>query len=533
MAAKGQGRVPIRGSRRDPLPHAERVGAAQADERLEVTVRVRPKNPLTLEAGAAPGGVHLTREEYEAEYGADPKDLDAVAAFAAEHGLQVVERSIPRRTLVLSGTVAQMQTAFGVELGQYEHPGGTYRGREGEIALPATMAGLVEGVFGLDDRPQADPRFRLSARPVRHAHPHAGGGAFLPTQLARIYDFPSKAPDGKGECIAIIELGGGYRPADLATYFTTVLGIPAPTVTSVSVDHGRNHPTGDPNGPDGEVMLDIEVAGGVAPGARIVVYFAPNTDRGFLDAITTAIHDTRYKPSVISISWGGAESLWTAQAMTSFDQAFQVAAALGITVCCASGDDGSSDGVQNGQPQTDFPSSSPHVLACGGTHLTAKGNRIVSEVVWNDGSGGGASGGGFSRQFPAPAYQNALARPKFSGRGVPDVAGDASPQTGYVVRVDGQATVIGGTSAVAPLWAGLVARLNQQLGRPVGFINTFLYGNTAPGAGVHDIVSGNNGAYQAAPGWDPCTGLGSPDGSQILKLLKGLPAHVAEVPAGA
>lgn len=534
MAAKGQGRVPIRGSRREPLPDAQRVGPAQPDERLEVTVRIRPKKALTLEPGGPPEGTHLTREQFEAEYGADPKDLDTVADFATQHGLQVLERSAPRRTVVLSGTVAQMQAAFGVELGQYEHPGGTYRGREGEIAVPAAVSDVIEGVFGLDDRPQADPRFRVSARPVRQAQPHAAGHAFLPTQLAGIYDFPAAAPDGKGQCIAIIELGGGYRPADLTTYFKTVLGIAKPpSVTAVSVDQGRNHPTGDPNGPDGEVMLDIEVAGGVAPGAKIVVYFAPNTDRGFLDAITTAIHDSRNKPSVISISWGGAESLWTAAAMTAFDQAFQAAAALGVTICCASGDDGSSDGVNNGQPHTDFPASSPHVLACGGTHLVAKGTKIVSEVVWNDGSGGGATGGGFSRQFPAPAYQTGLARPKFSGRGVPDVAGDASPQTGYVVRVDGQATVIGGTSAVAPLWAGLIARLNQQLGRPVGFLNTFLYGNTTPGAGVHDIISGNNGAYQAAHGWDPCTGLGSPDGTQILKLLKGLPAHTAAVPAGA
>ena len=534
MASKGPGRVPIEGSRRDPLPHAQRVSAAQPDERMEVTIRVRPRKTLSLEGGAAGEMPRLTREQYEAEYGADPRDLDAVAAFAALHHLQVVERSVARRSIVLSGTVAQMQAAFGVSLGHYEHPGGTYRGREGEVAVPASLGAVIEGVFGLDDRPQADPRFRLSARPVRHAQPQAAGGAFLPTELAHIYDFPSAAPDGRGECIAIIELGGGYRPADLTTYFKTVLGLKKPTVTAVSVDQGKNHPTGDPNGPDGEVMLDIEVAGGVAPGATIVVYFAPNTDRGFLDAITTAIHDTRHRPSVISISWGGAESLWTAQAMASFDQAFQAAAALGITVCCASGDDGSNDGVNNGQPHTDFPSSSPHVLACGGTHLTAQGQQIVSEVVWNDGATGGASGGGFSRQFSAPGYQTGLATPQFSGRGVPDVAGDASPETGYVVRVDGHAAVFGGTSAVAPLWAGLVARLNQQLGRPLGFLNPFLYGHTAPGAGVHDIVQGANGAYQAGPGWDACTGLGSPDGTQLLKLLQGLAtAAPAAMAAGA
>ena len=514
MAGRGKDRLPVRGSTREPLPNAERVGDAQSDERMEVSLRLRPRKALPTpdQAGEAP----LSREQFEAEYGADPKDILAVSTFARQNGLQVVETSPARRTVVLAGTVSQMQTAFGVRLGQYEHPGGTYRGRDGDVSLPADLHQVVEGVFGLDDRPQADPHFRLGEHVVRHALPHAGH-SFTPTQLAQIYDFP--AGDGSGQTVAIIELGGGYRPADLNTYFTQVLGLSkAPTVTSVSVDHARNRPTGNPNGDDGEVMLDIEVVGGVAPGAKIVVYFAPNTDRGFLDAITTAIHDTRHKPSVISISWGGPEKLWTAQAMQSFDQAFQVAATLGINVCVASGDSGSGDGVNDGQPHADFPASSPNVIACGGTHLTAKGKKITSEVVWNDGGSGGATGGGFSTQFPAPAYQSALAHPTFSGRGVPDVAGDASPQTGYVVRVDGQTSVIGGTSAVAPLWAGLIARLNQQLGRPVGFLNPFLYSQASLG-GVHDITQGNNGAFKAAPGWDPCTGLGSPDGAQILRLL--------------
>jgi kumamolisin len=468
----------------------------------------------------------MTREEFEAAHGADPKDIQAVRTFARQHGLEVVEASAPRRTVVLAGTVAQMQAAFGVQLGQYEHPGGTYRGREGEITLPAELQPVVEGVFGLDDRPQADPHLRMPERTLRHAQPHAAGASFTPPQLAQIYSFPSG--DGKGQAIALIELGGGYRPADLQTYFTSVLGLKAPPkVVSVGVDHARNHATGNPNGDDGEVVLDIEVAGGVAPGATIVVYFAPNTDRGFLDAITTAIHDAVHKPSVISISWGGPEKLWTAQAMKSFDQAFQTAAALGVTVCVASGDDGSSDGVNDGHPHADFPASSPNVLACGGTHLTARGAKISSEVVWNDGATGGASGGGFSAQFPPPAYQAKALPSKAAGRGVPDVAGDASPQTGYVVRVDGQATVLGGTSAVAPLWAGLVARLNQQLGRPLGFLNAFLYLN-APLGGVHDITRGNNGAFQATAGWDPCTGLGSPNGQQLLQLLT---PHAAPAPA--
>jgi kumamolisin len=312
--------------------------------------------------------------------------------------------------------------------------------------------------------------------------------------------------------------------ADLTTYFSA-LGInPGPKVTVVSVDHGKNHPTGDPNGPDGEVMLDIEVVGAIAPQANIAVYFAPNTDAGFLDAITTAIHDKTNNPSVISISWGGPESSWTEQSMTAFDSAFQSAAVMGITVCVASGDNGSSDGVSDGGDHVDFPASSPNVLACGGTSLRGSGTTITSETVWNDGAQGGASGGGVSTFFPLPAWQDGLHTTRTSGgtapltmRGVPDVSGDADPETGYQVRIDGTNTVIGGTSAVAPLWAGLIARINAAKGSRVGLINPTLYGTPTT---LRDITQGNNGDFAASQGWDACTGLGSPNGDQIAAVLE-------------
>jgi kumamolisin len=270
-------------------------------------------------------------------------------------------------------------------------------------------------------------------------------------------------------------------------------------------------------------MLDIEVAGAIAPDAQIAVYFAPNTDQGFFDAITTAIHDTTHRPSVISISWGGPESAWTPQTMTAFDQAFQDAAAMGITVCIASGDDGSSDGVEDGSDHVNFPASSPYALACGGTSLKASGGSISSETVWNDGAQGGATGGGISGFFARPAYQNGLSAALTSGgttpltkRGVPDVAGDADENTGYNVRVDGTDTVIGGTSAVAPLWAGLIARINSAKGKPVGFINPALYQN---GAAFNGITKGNNGDHAAASGWNACTGMGSPNGTKVATVI--------------
>ena len=265
---------------------------------------------------------------------------------------------------------------------------------------------------------------------------------------------------------------------------------------------GANLPGVDPNA-DGEVMLDIEVAGAVAPKAKIAVYFALNTDNGFLAAVNTALHDSVRKPSVISISWGSTEELNTPQALRAFNLVLEDAAALGVTVCCSSGDDGSSDirkpSERDGKPHVDFPASSPFALACGGTMLLGSGTAIASEVVWNQGNGG--TGGGVSNFFARPRYQAKAKVPKSPkgkvGRGVPDVAGDADPNTGYQVRlVGGKKEVIGGTSAVSPLWAGLIALVNQKLaklGKPaVGFVNPVLF-KVHPASGVfHDIVTGTN-----------------------------------------
>src|SRR6185312_5740179 len=211
------------------------------------------------------------------------------------------------------------------------------------------------------------------------------------------------------------------------------------------------------------------------------------------------------------------------QAMSSMDQAFQAAAAMGITVCVASGDSGSTDGVSDGGNHVDFPASSSYALACGGTSLQASGTVIAQEVVWNDGNpANGATGGGVSGFFALPAWQQGLDttdtegnRSTLANRGVPDVAADADPQTGYAVLVDGANAVYGGTSAVAPLWAGLIARINALTGRAAGFVNPVLYGQPAA---LRDITQGNNGGFAASPGWDACTGLGSPDGAKVAAI---------------
>ncbi len=522
-----QQRLVLPGSEKAPMSAATGEKPARPAGVLTVSVIVRRKNPLNTKRL---GIDRLTRAQYRQNHAADPAAIKLVHAFAKEFGL-TVEKGTPkpeRRTIKLSGTVAAMQKAFDVNLTQKTLDGNVYRVREGSIRLPAELAGAVEAVLGLDNRPQAQPHFRVLGSTINartggtegfaRAHAAAANTSYTPVQVAQLYQFPQGA-SAAGQTIGIIELGGGYRAADLTAYFKG-LGQKAPQVTAVSVDNGKNSPS-NANGADGEVMLDIEVSAAVAPGAKIVVYFAPNTDQGFIDAVGSAVHDSTNNPSVISISWGGPESSWTTQSMNALDAACQSAAALGITVTVAAGDNGSTDGGTGNN--VDFPASSPHVLACGGTELVGNGSTITSEVVWNEqASNEGATGGGVSNAFPLPSWQANANVPASSsstgGRGVPDVSGDADPVTGYQVRVDGQSLVIGGTSAVAPLWAGLIALNNQQNGKSAGFIQPQIYAANAASA-FNDIVSGNNGAFSAGPGWDACTGLGSPIGTKLITLL--------------
>ena len=521
-------RIDLPGSERTLPPGSRKIGPCDPQEQIQVTVFLRRGSspnqfPDVTKIGKLPPAQrkHLSRAQFAARHGARAADIKKIRAFAAQNKLKVVEVSRPRRSVLLSGSISDFSRAFGVELNTYQHPAGTSRMRSGSIQIPATLSGIVAGVFGLDNRPQAKPHFRIRKQSQNATRANAASASYNAPQVAQAYDFPA-GTTGSGQTIGILELSGGYRATDLATYFKN-LGIATPTVTAVSVDGATNSPTGDPSGADGEVELDIEVAGAAAPSAQIAMYFTPNTDQGFLDALTTAVHDTKLTPAVVSISWGGPESSWTQQALTSFNSACEDASTIGVTILVASGDDGSTDGVSSGTPTVDFPASSPYVLACGGTKLTLSGTKISSEQAWNELSANeGATGGGVSEFFALPTYQQSANVPKapngFVGRGVPDVAGDADPETGYNVLVDGQQTVIGGTSAVAPLWAGLLARINQALGKNVGYLNPLLYTNSVE-ATLHDITAGNNGTYSAGPGWDACTGLGTPDGAALLAAL--------------
>jgi len=512
--------VVLPGSARGAAPGLEPAGELDPSQEVGLTVVLRRRGELPGQNRSV-----LQRDELADIAGADPADLAVVVQVLTGLGLQILSSDAAQRTVRVAGPLGRVSEVFATPLQRVrsQHPGSgaavEHRHRTGELHIPAELAGIVVAVLGLDDRPQSRAHYRAATAPQV---------SYTGAQLGTVYNFPP-GTDGAGQTLSIIELGGGYSDADLQHYFTG-LGLPVPAVRAVGVDGAVNVPGKDPQGADGEVLLDIEVAGALAPAAALVVYFAPNTDAGFLDAVNTAAHATP-APTAMSISWGQSEDAWTAQARHALDAAMADAAALGVTVTVAAGDDGSSDRATDGRAHVDFPAASPHALACGGTalHADPATGAVTSETVWDD-PGHGATGGGVSHDFPQPVWQAAVGVPlraghprSRKGRGVPDVAGDADPATGYGVYVDGKAQVFGGTSAVAPLWAALVCRLAQALGRPLGLLQPALYSGAQAGQptpGLRDITSGSNGAYTAGPGWDACTGLGVPDGAALLEQLR-------------
>jgi kumamolisin len=603
MAEIPAGYQRLEGSERRVRRGARLLGPAGGDEKLSVSIRVRRKPgapPLPDQeywVKTPPGKrKFISRAEFAESYGAARVDLDRVAEFARSHGLSITEKSVSRRLVIVSGTVAQASRAFAVELGRYESPTETYRGREGYIHLPGEIADIVEGVFGLDNR--------IMARRAGNGGP-PGANALTPPLVAQLYNFPQTVSGAgmvpgtaPGQTIGILEFGGGYDPADINTFCAGLKlpngqPLPAPNVWPVSVDSATTGLTGGANAPnksDIEVALDLEIVASVALGANIAVFFAPNTEQGWIDAVTLALNVTDVEnwpgwaaPSVLSCSWGWSENddegfEWTKMAVDALSSGstpgspsgcFSDAANLHVTVFVASGDYGSAGGPEDTSAHVQYPSSDPWVTACGGTVIQSIPPLTESnwtQPIWNEGtwndeaySYGGATGGGISVLFPVPFWQQGIGLPnpvtpgQTPGRGVPDIAGNASGYSGYVLSIyDMQTTqvfgpgpsgpepfgpngAIAGTSAVAPLYAALMALINAGLGYNVGYLNPTLYqiGRMPVQTTIRNISDGVSNGFNGVPGyasmiptvpggpaiWNACTGWGVLNGTNLLVAL--------------
>jgi kumamolisin len=526
-------------------PGSRALRATNPHQWLALTIGVRRKRALPGLAGLDPQlparRHYLTLKDLQDNYGSDPAAITRIEFFATSHHLVVVRDDRATATLELAGTVANINAAFGVSLLDYTQAQlGSFHARTQEVSVPAELQGDITGVFGLNNHAVLSRRPRLGTA-TRASLAQASHPWFVPSDLAPIYSFPDA--DAHGQCIALLEFGGGVEEDALSEYFRRI-GMPKPDVSVIALGGVATDPLAEPEA-TGEVMLDVEVAGALAGGARIAVYFSTFDEKGVIDAINAVINDTTHRPSVVSVSWGWDENqpfsngiLWSPAAIVHVNQSLLAAAQLGISVCVATGDDGAEAQLRDGRAHVNFPATSPYVLAVGGTTLhvatSARGATHVTEVVWNNGPGSG-TGGGVSDITPRPAWQDGVVplsiNPgNFAGRGIPDVAANADPQTGYFVMSGGRYGVVGGTSAAAPLWAALLARANALLGARVGNFNALLYQKFGPAGVLRDIVTGNNdteglldGRFAAKAGWDACTGWGVPDGAKLVQALGGKP----------
>jgi kumamolisin len=533
-----------------------RPAAAKVEDIVADHARLRPR---------------LTSREMVEHQCADDAHIAAVRRFAKAHGLRVVDVSHLRHDVVLEGAPEVINAAFGVELRHYAHRHGVYRAHPGPIHVPEELADAVECVLGLDNIPLLDPKPAPAA-----AHDPAIKTLMTPHDVAEYYRFPS-ATTGKGQRITLIEFGGGYHARDIQAFFKS-MGIAMPAIKDRCLPGAKNDPldhrllreiiTASKTDPAAaaqrygehlndfistlEVTMDLEIAGSLAPDAEIDVLFAPPTGKAWRDAIYAALHEPA--ATVISISWGNAEYRFSESHVHGINDALKAARLAHVTVCCSSGDFGSratSTAIEsNGVANVAFPASSPLVLACGGTALKRVGPNIVDEVAWNSPMMGirYATGGGISGRFRLPKYQTNVrtmaskrsadariwktpshAKTRgYRGRGVPDVAGHADTVDGYRLIVGGQEFPGGGTSAVAPLWAALIARLNEAIGFQLGWINPILYHPEVAQAfravrgGTNDVADRQIPYFRARPAWNGCTGLGVPDGTRLLKAIQSM-----------
>ncbi len=497
-------RIPIPGTHRSAWP-----GTTPASEQLApdtgilLTAWLRPRRGGELDVARAirlgstlPAlRTYDPRASLKAQTNADPEDVDRLRRYCEGFGIEIV--GTHWRSVTMSGPIGTFVRAFGATAAIYEAPDKRrFRHRSHSLHAPRDVAEVLRGPFGIHQWPRSHAMGALHGQTVPPA----------PSAIAARYAFPDA--DGSGQTVGVLQLRGTFKPDDFAAGLRDA-GVTGRLPTVVRVDNAElGHEIVTEK--DVESAIDTQIVGTLAPGARIVVYAAPDDERGVLDAIRTALFDEERAPSVLSISFGFPEYLWTPVALTILDELFTVAALVGVSVFCASGDNGA-ELDYDGTPHVLAPASSPFAHACGGTALQPDG----SEAAWEK------TGGGFSERFAAPLWQSAAARVAAAtdmkaGRGVPDVAAQVRP--GYPVFFEGTKFAMGGTSAVAPMWSALAARLNQRLGHPIGFFAPLLYGGDALLAGV---TTGGNDRFQTSEGWNPCTGLGVPIGDAIERALRG------------
>jgi kumamolisin len=515
--------VALAGSYRAAPEGAVEVGAVEPDERIAVTVHLKRRTPDRFAPGSAGDLARLSQPTTRRALAAERRRTHARAAarirkLAKAYRVAVRGIDLAARTVTIEATAKRMSRLFGVTLRIYEDGHQRFRARVGELMVRKQIAPWTRAILGFDERPLV----RRPAGRVRALAGVAEGHGLWPTEIARLYGIPLDRDVSK-ICVGVVALGGGYLPSDLAKALAA-MGREAPVVVDQSVVGNANNFGGGTDA-DQEIALDLQILAGLLPKARIVVYFAGNTTRNLVGAINQALLDDVNRPQVLSVSWGSAETFWTDAARDAMQAALADAKRLQVSVLFAAGDELATGGLTDGKAHVWFPASSPYVLACGGTlpTLAADGIRVANEVVWNDGAIG--TGEGISDAFPVPAYQSGFALPPSVNngklrRGVPDVAAAAAGRPGYRIVLNGTEMVKDGTSAVAPLWAALIAMANAARGGPVGFVNSTLYANAPL---FRWIIEGNNRVggtgYDAGAGWNACTGLGVPQGEDIIAAL--------------
>lgn len=504
----------------------------QGSAPLEIALVFHIQNRNQLEQKTAQGVVFSSREEFLRKHGLPTSLLARTKRWLMQSGLQVTEQD--DFSIWARGTFDTVARVFQIGFSETYHLGRRKFRPESEPTLPDWLQPYVLSLVGLDNVGELHPKHRQPRRDTELAN---GNQGFFPADIQRCYQVPPGL-DGSGVTIGILEFSNGFAESDLQAFWSS-FNIPAPTVEFVSVDGTPND--GGVSAQDMECTLDVEWAGAMAPGARLVVYEASagSSDRSFglsvLKNLRFVLNDSTRQPSVVTISYGDGESRFAAAVMQAWDSTVLEMNAKGMTVFVASGDEGAYGLHGIGLPirHVDTPANVPQVVAVGGTHLTLDGQgQIANETGWTDTNDNGASGGGISQIFSVPAYQTSVALPLSGGtppgRGVPDVALNADPDTGYAIVFQNAATVVGGTSAASPIWAAFTALLNQQRASagksPIGGgLLPGLYQSGASNSGAfRDITVGNNSyfgvlGYSCTPGWDAVTGWGSPHVGQWIQ----------------